>query len=153
MTDGYSTTGGDPVAAAAATKAVGIRIVTIGLGNSVDEQMLRAIASSPDDYFQAPAPGDLGDIYDGIVRNIACEAEGTTGLSGEAERTTILSLGGATGRSWLTATGGTIRIAWSTYTFLCKVACWDGSHIRIERQDSRQNAQRDCSPRAMAIQT
>jgi serine/threonine protein kinase/uncharacterized protein YegL len=85
LSDGRSTTGGDPIEAAAVAKAAGTRIFTIGLGGDADEDTLRAMASSPDDYYFAPGPDDLAAIYDEIVRNVACapSASGAIGLGAE----------------------------------------------------------------------
>ncbi len=69
LTDG----GSDPVAAARAAdqaKLEGARIITIGAGNGVNEPLLRALASAPDDYYFAPTFDDLGGIYRAIARRI-----------------------------------------------------------------------------------
>lgn len=71
LSDGRPTAGGDPRAAAAAAKAAGTRVFTIGLGNDVDPDLLRALASSPADYFQAPDSGQLATIYQQISGLIA----------------------------------------------------------------------------------
>jgi len=49
--------------AATRIKKAGVRIITIGLGNQVDEKQLKQIASSTDDYYYAPLPDDLNKIY------------------------------------------------------------------------------------------
>src|SRR5258706_5836990 len=67
-----------PVAEAAdAAKRMGIRIVTIRLGNSVSGDILRNIASAPTDYYEAPKPSDLAAIY----RRIADTIQPTTAAS------------------------------------------------------------------------
>jgi uncharacterized protein YegL len=71
LSDGQRTVGDDPVVVAEEAKSAGTRIITIGLGDA-DEGELRAIASSQSDYFFAPTPSDLANIYNEIVRNVAC---------------------------------------------------------------------------------
>lgn len=67
MSDGRPNTGGDPLAAAAAAKAAGSRIFTIGLGTGVDPDLMRALASTPGDYFYAPDSTQLAGIYQQIA--------------------------------------------------------------------------------------
>lgn len=63
LSDGRPTAGGDPLPAAAAAKAAGTRIFTIGLGKEIDEALLKSVASSAADYFAAPDSADLAGIY------------------------------------------------------------------------------------------
>jgi len=63
LSDGLPTVGGDPRAEAAAAKAEGIRVFTIGLGNDVDPALMRELASAPSDYFFAPGAEQLAGIY------------------------------------------------------------------------------------------
>lgn len=70
LSDGKPTSGGDPRAAAAAAKAAGTRVFTIGLGGDVDPDLLRSLASTPGDYFQAPDSGALATIYQQISGRI-----------------------------------------------------------------------------------
>ncbi|MCC7452515.1 MAG: VWA domain-containing protein, partial [Anaerolineae bacterium] len=64
-----------PVAEAAnQAKAKGVRIVTIRLGDRPIGDILRTIASVPTDYYEAPKPSDLADIY----RRIADVIQPTT---------------------------------------------------------------------------
>lgn len=52
---------------------LGIRIITIGLGDDIgadETALLRAIADSPEDYYFAPDSSKLGDIYQSIARSI-----------------------------------------------------------------------------------
>ncbi len=67
MSDGQPTAGGDPRAVAAAARAAGTRIFTIGLGADVDPNLMRDLASSPSDYFYAPDSGQLDAIYQQIA--------------------------------------------------------------------------------------
>lgn len=63
LSDGRPTAGGDPLPVAAAAKAAGTRIFTIGLGKEIDEAFLSRLASSPGDSFIAPTSADLAGIY------------------------------------------------------------------------------------------
>ncbi len=74
LTDGEPTgTTPDEVRAAAdATKAAGILVFTIGLGDSLDIDLLRDVASRPEWAFIAPETSDLAAIYDAIVEEIPC---------------------------------------------------------------------------------
>lgn len=71
LSDGEANKGGDPIVAANATKAKGVHIVTIGLGNA-NQDVLRSIASTPADFYLAPASADLLEIYNRIAVNIGC---------------------------------------------------------------------------------
>lgn len=71
LSDGRATVGGDPRAAAAAAKAEGIRIFTIGLGADVDPDLLRELASSPGDAFLSAGPAELAAIYERISGRLA----------------------------------------------------------------------------------
>lgn len=55
------------VAAAAAVKAAGVRLFTIGLGDDVETDALREMASRPTDYFPAPDGEDLAAVYRAIA--------------------------------------------------------------------------------------
>jgi hypothetical protein len=74
LTDGIQT--GVEVAAvrahAAALKASGAILVTIGLGDGVDEALLREIATSSAHYHFAPTADDLELIYRGLTVSIPC---------------------------------------------------------------------------------
>lgn len=48
----------------------GIRLVTIGLGDNRDADYLQSIASTPADYYDAPDPTQLDQIYVEIAQNI-----------------------------------------------------------------------------------
>ncbi|HYG57001.1 MAG TPA: VWA domain-containing protein, partial [Symbiobacteriaceae bacterium] len=84
MTDGIPTlsnrTGsnvGNPQAtidarnAATAAKADGTELYTIGLGPSVDQNLLRDMATDPAHFYLAPTPADLAAIFDAIAEGVA----------------------------------------------------------------------------------
>ncbi|MFN8424536.1 MAG: vWA domain-containing protein, partial [Anaerolineae bacterium] len=58
--------------AAGVVKAAGARLFTIGLGQDVDAEALRAMASQAADYFEAPDGEDLGAIYGSISAALPC---------------------------------------------------------------------------------
>ncbi|MFN8499254.1 MAG: vWA domain-containing protein [Anaerolineae bacterium] len=66
LSDGRPTTT-DARTAAAAAKAAGTRIFTIGLGNNVDASLMRDVASSPTDYYYAPDAAGLDAVYQQIA--------------------------------------------------------------------------------------
>lgn len=75
MTDGRNSNilgaiTGELERAANEAKARGIRIITIGLGADVDQDVLKSIASQPEDYFPAPQASDLERIYTAIGATI-----------------------------------------------------------------------------------
>ncbi|MCL4266513.1 MAG: VWA domain-containing protein [Anaerolineae bacterium] len=70
LSDGQNNAGRDPFTAANAAKADGIKIVTIGLGSGADAPLMRAMASTEDDYHFAPASSDLQDIFASIANSI-----------------------------------------------------------------------------------
>lgn len=78
LTDGLQgPTGGtdDPVRrAAAGLKAAGARVYAVGLGDAIDRALLRAVASSPDRYYESPSAADLDAIYHQISARLNCEA-------------------------------------------------------------------------------
>lgn len=78
LTDGRSNPDPSQMAldAAALAKAAGIRVFTVGLGQDVEQEVLRAMASRPEDYFYAPDGEDLGTIYDAIAVAIPCPIRG-----------------------------------------------------------------------------
>jgi len=69
LTDGQPTTG-DPIPAANQAKQQGMYIITIGLGADVNKDLLRAMASSPNDYHDAPESVELNAIYQGILADL-----------------------------------------------------------------------------------
>jgi uncharacterized protein YegL len=70
LSDGVNGSGRDPLLAANAAKAEGIKLVTIGLGFGADEALLRAMASTEDDYHFAPSGADLEEIFTSIANSI-----------------------------------------------------------------------------------
>lgn len=62
-------------------KDAGVRIITIGLGDGVDESFLRDVASDPvTDYYSAPNSEELSAIYESIAESIQ-ESAGVTNIS------------------------------------------------------------------------
>jgi uncharacterized protein YegL len=64
--------GGDPVQEANASKANGVRIITIALGQGADEETLREVASSDEDALVAPNSTALEGVFEDISGRI-CE--------------------------------------------------------------------------------
>jgi uncharacterized protein YegL len=80
FTDGVTTAGGDPDAAAAAAKAAGTEIFVIGLEPgpgfpSLDVAALHEWASSPDHVFIAPDADELEEIFEAIGAAIVAPAD------------------------------------------------------------------------------
>jgi Mg-chelatase subunit ChlD len=75
LTDGEptGTTREEVLARAGEAKAAGLLVFTIGLGEQVDHDLMRAIATQPDWYFAAPDTSDLASIYDRIAYSIPCK--------------------------------------------------------------------------------
>lgn len=74
LTDGLT---GDPAAArraAAAARDAGITLYAVGLGETVDEAVLRDMAGAPSRYFHSPDGADLRGIYLDIARMAGCAA-------------------------------------------------------------------------------
>jgi hypothetical protein len=57
---------------AAEAKAAGITVFTIGLGDEVEVEALRRMASRPQDYYHAPDGEDLARIYQQIAHEVPC---------------------------------------------------------------------------------
>ena len=74
-TDGEptGTTPDEVRAAAEAAKGDGILLFTIGLGQDVDQDLLRDVATRPEWYFYAPDTSDLAAIYEKIAYEIPCK--------------------------------------------------------------------------------
>jgi hypothetical protein len=51
-------------------KQAGIQIFTIGLGNNINANFLKLLASAPENYFSAPTTADLQSIYSKIANAI-----------------------------------------------------------------------------------
>jgi uncharacterized protein YegL len=62
---------GDPIAEAVQAKNNGIYIISIGLGDA-DTTTLKAIASSPSDYYYAPNSTALAQIFTAIAGTVGC---------------------------------------------------------------------------------
>ena len=75
LTDGRpnGTTEEEVLYQAAMTKAAGITIYTIGLGNDVNAALLQQIASSPDRYYFSPTTAQLTEIYERIAGIVRCQ--------------------------------------------------------------------------------
>ncbi len=74
LTDGNDNTGPlGPTIAGLEAKLDGIRFFAIGLGADVNGDLLRMMASTPDDYYFAPDSSDLTGIYADIARRIKAE--------------------------------------------------------------------------------
>lgn len=83
LTDGVAThpqKSGDPlfpetsaISFAKEAKDLGIRIFTIGLGNDLNIEFLKNLASSPEDSFLAPTTRELNRIYTNIATEICQE--------------------------------------------------------------------------------
>jgi len=78
--DGFNTTGPPPVPEAAIAKGMGIHMITIGLGPLPpgDKQVLIDMASSLDDFFEAPTSDQLEAIYADLGEGI-CEVSPPSG--------------------------------------------------------------------------
>jgi Ca-activated chloride channel family protein len=78
LTDGIQSAGTpqDVLDAAAAVKAAGALVYTIGLGANVQPELLKQVASSDDRYFESPTVADLAEIYRQISERLACEGSG-----------------------------------------------------------------------------
>ncbi len=73
LTDGEPTgTTREQVLAAAVTAQEQALVFTIGLGQAVDQELLRAIASRPSGFFYAPDTSQLAIIYAQIAYEIPC---------------------------------------------------------------------------------
>ena len=77
LTDGRANPEGPEfaVAEADAAKRAGVTVFTVGLGDDLDHEALRAMASRPDDYHHAPDAEQLAEIYRAIAVAIPCPAE------------------------------------------------------------------------------
>lgn len=73
MSDGESNRGPDPIPAAEQAKAAGTAIYAIGLGEDVNEAVMREIASDPDSeyYYFAPSSEDLDSIYERVHEHLS----------------------------------------------------------------------------------
>jgi len=77
LTDGLANTGGDDpekyaLREAEQLKELGVNLFTIGLGVKVNTDFLKSLASSNDQYYNAPTTNELSSIYQKITAAI-CE--------------------------------------------------------------------------------
>jgi Mg-chelatase subunit ChlD len=81
LTDGRAnpSTPHDAVVEAERAKAAGVTVFTIGLGDDLDLEALRAMASRPEYFFLSPTGDDLERIYAEIAVIIPCPPEGFWG--------------------------------------------------------------------------
>ncbi|MEO8082306.1 MAG: VWA domain-containing protein [Ardenticatenales bacterium] len=63
------------VTAADSLKVNGAILYTIGLGNTIDQTLLRQIATSPDRFYPSPSDSDLARIYADIQGRLACDGQ------------------------------------------------------------------------------
>ncbi|MCE7938399.1 hypothetical protein DCC79_06210 [bacterium] len=70
MTDGKPTNRLGVDKAAQDLKDTGATLYTIGFGSTIDADLLRSMATTPDLYFDAPTEAELGDVYREIARRI-----------------------------------------------------------------------------------
>lgn len=61
---------GSAMSSAESAKKDGMRVVTIGLGTDANQDLLKGIASDPNDYYYAPDASALGEIYAKIAESI-----------------------------------------------------------------------------------
>ncbi|MFA7665387.1 MAG: VWA domain-containing protein [Burkholderiaceae bacterium] len=104
LTDGQTTTGPDPIAAAWMAAERGVRVYTVGVGTPngeilvgdgwsmrvrLDEEALKAIAAiTLGEYFHAGTAEDLKKVYESLTSQIALE-------TGETEVTALFTAGAA----------------------------------------------------------
>jgi Mg-chelatase subunit ChlD len=69
LTDGNENQG-SALPQAETVKQDKVRVVTIGLGPEVGENLLRAMATQPSDYYYAPSTSDLTKIYESVAKTI-----------------------------------------------------------------------------------
>jgi hypothetical protein len=67
--------GDEAVAAAKTAQREGITIYVVGLGPSMDERVLRGMASGDDRYVAAPDPVAIPSIYRDLTQRVACPPE------------------------------------------------------------------------------
>jgi uncharacterized protein YegL len=117
MTDGQSNVGPDPMTAASSAKAAGIEVFTIGLGNGINVNQLKAMATDPSHFYQAPTSAQLSSIFHQIA----------TGVAGPAGTNLIYSVQPAAGFviAGGSATMGTVSAAPAALT-------WTLAELRTE---------------------
>jgi len=106
--------------AAREAKAAGIYIFVLGLGDDIDADLLRDIASSPGDYYQPPTANDLAAIYQQIAQVVT--------ICKPAKPATVVACDGVyTDR---------IRVVWSSVSTAIRYEVWRSGN------SSRANARR-----------
>jgi Mg-chelatase subunit ChlD len=70
MTDGNPTDRPDVQPMVDRLKSAGLNIFTIGLGNDLDRDLLRQVASDPSQFYEAPTESQLSEVYASIARRI-----------------------------------------------------------------------------------
>lgn len=76
VSDGFNNQGSvDPPVEAQNAKNNGVRIITIGFSKDADRSMLRKIASTPSDYFDAANASDLKKVFEQI-ETLTCRGSG-----------------------------------------------------------------------------
>jgi len=109
MSDGQHNVGMGPGPAADSAKSKGTRIITIGLGNGINESELKSLASSPSDYYAAPTSDDLKNIYAQIAGSLKRSPARNLTLIDELSPKVTLIPGSFTGAPAPTVTGRTLR--------------------------------------------
>lgn len=83
LTDGRASAPSADVLAAAQRARDGRKVFTIGLGDDIDRDLLRAVASSPALYHEAPTSAELAGVYAGIAGTLPCPGGAVWGVGGE----------------------------------------------------------------------
>lgn len=116
------------VAAANAAKEAGTVIFTIGLGADVDQQLMKAIASSGDFYYFAPDGSDLAEIYETLTDVVPLTMDVLEEIS---DAGLDLAIPPVTGKI---KTGETQQLPAVTTTStgrLMIVVAWEGSQVKV----------------------
>jgi len=136
MTDGVHNVGPGPGPAADAAKARGTRLITIGLG-SVNEAELRALASSPGDYYYAPDSSKLAELYAQVAGSLKAMPARDLILVDELSPEVTLVPGSITGAPQPSISGRTLtwRIPvlgrWETRVFTYRVRLSDHAQGQV----------------------
>jgi uncharacterized protein YegL len=116
LTDGR-TGSGDAFRAAQQARAAGIRIITIGVGNQIDEAELRLIASSPVDFYAVPSSADLGWIYLLIAATLCSRENEPPSVDAGPDQTLSLPTSAASLHATVTDDGlpacGSLNVQWT----------------------------------------
>jgi electron transfer flavoprotein alpha/beta subunit len=67
--------GDEAVAAARRAQLEGITVYVVGMGPSMDERVLRQMASGPERYYPAPDPLLVRAIYQDLTKRVPCPSE------------------------------------------------------------------------------